>query len=221
MVFNGIQIDYMFMNLILLGGIIMKQFISILSFTALLFLLLGCSEDNMVEPVSPLADEQSLSLAKPKSVTKLKFTGTETLDAISDPSRVLDPGTVVVKGDKIILKGYTVLADITIQVEGMAEKKGTDKVIMNAVIDTLTFSGHLDGTNLFEIEGKPAWKCVWKGKRSKIGDSKWLADLKFKGIGVEDHEGSTIKGTLKAYSEMPIPLYYSGPMKGKIKVQNM
>jgi hypothetical protein len=218
----------------------MKQFISILSFITLLFLILGCSKDNMVEPVLPQADEQSSSLTKSNSdtkslaeskpdakcftkskfVKKFTFTGTETLDAISDPSRVLDPGTVVVKGDKIIIKGYTVLADISMQIEGMGEKKGTDKVMMNAVIDTLTFSGHLEGTNVFEIEGKPAWKGVWKGKRTMIGDGKWLADLKFRGIGVEDHEGSTIRGSLKAYSEMPIPLKYSGPMKGLIKFLN-
>ena len=52
----------------------MKKLISILSVLTLLFLILSCSEENLLEPVSPQDNELASSLSK--RFTKLNFTGT-------------------------------------------------------------------------------------------------------------------------------------------------
>ncbi|GBD90952.1 hypothetical protein BMS3Abin04_01674 [bacterium BMS3Abin04] len=197
----------------------MKRFISVLSIFTLLFLILACSEDNSVEPVSPQADEQSSSLSK--FVTRLNFTGTESLDAVSDPSRVLDPGTTLVKRDKIIIKGFTILDDITVNVEGMGSMSGNTKIVLNAVWDINTYTGPTFGTFIKIFNGKEAWKGVFKGHRSKVGENEWEENIKFKALGVGDNEGMVMKGTGLFISPMPVPLIFSGPIKGQIIFPNM
>jgi len=191
----------------------MKRLISILSVFTLLFLILGCNEDNIVEPLSPKADEQPSSLSK--LTTRLNFTGTETFDAVSDPSRILDPGTVIHSGNKIIIKGMKILTDISMEVEGMGLTKGQIQVIMNGVWDNVTFSGPVAGT--FE---SPVWKGIYRGYRSKIGDKEWLGELKLEAIGIGDFEGLAMKAKEMVSSDLRIPMRYIGTMKGQILVPN-
>jgi len=196
----------------------MKQFISILSVFTLLILLPGCSEDNLLEPVSPQVDEQSSSLSK--LTTRLNFTGTETFDAVSDPSCILDPGTVTLMGNKLIIEGYTILASATMEVEGMGVSQSQHIIVINAVWDNVTYSGPMKGTYIVETDSKPTWEGVYKGDRSKTGDNEWLGELELKAVGVGDFEGLALKGTEKIISDMPMPMRYTGTMKGQIIIPN-
>jgi hypothetical protein len=196
----------------------MKKFISILLTFILSFLILSCSQDNSVDPVSPNTDDQSTSLSK--RFTRLNFTGTESLDAVSDPTRILDPGTVVIKGNKIIITGFTILDDITVNVEGMGSMSGNTKIVINAVWDAETYTGHTFGTFTKIFDGVEAWQGVFNGHRSKIGENEWVENLKFRAVGLGDNEGMTMKGNGSLISPMPIPLIFSGPIEGKIIIPN-
>lgn len=196
----------------------MKRFISILFTSMLTILMLGCNENNAVDPVSPQADEQSASLSK--RFTKLNFTGTESLDAVSDESRILDPGTVVFKGKKIMITGFTVLDDITVDVEGMGVMAGNTKIVINAVWNADTYTGHTFGTFIKIFDGVDAWEGTFNGHRSKISENEWVENLKFKAVGLGDNEGMTMKGKGSLISPMPIPLIFSGPIEGQIIVPN-
>ena len=196
----------------------MKRFISTLSVITLLFLILACSEDNLLEPVSPQLDEQPSSLSK--LTIRLYFTGTETFDAVSDPSCILDPGTVTPMEDKLIIKGFTIMSTATMDVEGMGVHQSQLTVIINAVWDNVTFSGPMKGTYITEVDGKPTWNGVYKGYRSKTGENEWLGELELKAVGVGDFEGLVLKGTEKIISDMPIPMRYTGTMKGQIIIPN-
>lgn len=196
----------------------MKKFISILSFFVLSVLIYNCSENNSLEPVTPQDSDQSTSLSK--HFTKLNFTGTESLDAVSDPSRVLDPGTVVVKGKKLIIKGFTILDDITQNVEGMGSMSGNTKIVINAVWDAETYTGHTFGTFTRIFDGIDAWEGTFNAHRSKVNENEWVENLKFRALGVGDNEGMAMKGKGLLVSPMPIPLVFSGPIEGKIFVHN-
>lgn len=196
----------------------MKQFISILSVFTLLILLPGCGEDNLLEPVSPQVDEQASSLSK--LTIRLNFTGTEIFDAISDPSCILDPGTVTPMGNKLIIEGFTIMSTATMEVEGMGISQSQLIVVINAVWDNVTYSGPMNGTYITEVDGKPTWNGVYKGHRSKIGDNEWLGELELKAVGVGDFEGLALKGTEKILSDMPMPMRYTGTMEGQIIIPN-
>jgi hypothetical protein len=203
------------------GERIMKQFISILAIITLLFLIPGCGEENLLEPVSPQADEQSSSLSNLSKLTiRLNFTGTETFDAVSDPSCILDPGTVTPMGNKLIIEGFTIMTSATMEVEGMGVSQSQLIIVINAVWDNVTYSGPLKGTYVTEVDGKPTWEGVYKGYRSKIGDNEWLGELELKAVGVGDFEGLALKGTEKIISDMPMPMRYTGTMKGQIIIPN-
>ena len=162
--------------------------------------------------------EQAASLSK--HFTKLNFTGTESLDAVSDESRILDPGTVVFKGNKMIITGFTVLDDLTVNVEGMGTMIGNTEIVINAVWDVDTYTGRTFGTFTKIFNGVDAWKGVFKGHRSKISEDEWVENLKFKAVGLGDNEGMIMKGKGSLISPMPIPLVFSGPIEGQIIVPN-
>lgn len=196
----------------------MKRFISILAVITLLFLTIGCNEDSWVDPVSPQVNEQSSSLSK--LTTRLNFTGTEIFDAVSDPSCILDPGTVTLMGNKLIIEGYTILAFATMEVEGMGVSQAQHIIVINAVWDNATYCGPMKGTYIVETNGKPTWEGVYKGDRSKTGDNEWLGELELKAVGVGDFEGLALKGTEKIISDMPMPMRYTGTMEGQIIIPN-
>ncbi|MCD4729785.1 MAG: hypothetical protein K8R74_04230 [Bacteroidales bacterium] len=196
----------------------MKRFISILSVFTLLFLTIGCNEDSWVDPVSPAADEQPSSLSK--LTTRLNFTGTESFDAVSDPSCILDPGTVTPMGNKLIIEGFTIMSTATMEVEGMGVSQAQHIIVINAVWDNVTYSGPMKGTYIAEADGKPTWEGVYKGYRSKTGDNEWLGELELKAIGVGDFEGLVMKGTEKIMSDMPMPMRYTGTFEGQIIIPN-
>jgi len=196
----------------------MKRFISILLTFILSVLILSCSKDNTVDPVSPNADDQSTVLYK--HFTKLNFTGTESIDAVSDPSRILDPGTVEIRGNKIIITGFTILDDITVNIEGMEPMSGNTRIVLNAVWNVDTYTGHSFGTFTKIFNGVDAWQGVFNGHRSKLGENEWVENLKFKAVGLGENEGMTMKGKGSLVSPMPIPLIFSGPIEGKIIIPN-
>ena len=196
----------------------MKRFISILSIFILSVLILSCSQDNTVDPVSPNADDQSTALSK--HFTKLNFTGTESIDAVTDPSRILDPGTVEIRGNKIIITGFTILDDITVNIEGMEPMIGNTRIVLNAVWNVDTYTGHSFGTFTKIFNGVDAWEGDFNGHRSKIGENEWVENLKFKAVGLGENEGMTMKGEGSLVSPMPIPLIFSGPIEGKIIIPN-
>lgn len=195
----------------------MKQSISILSVCIFLFLSIGCNEESWVEPLSPVVEEQS-SLSK--LTTRLNFTGTETFDAISDPSCIVDPGTVTQLGNNLVIEGFTIISTTTMDVEGMGVSQSQLVITMNAVWDNVTFSGPMNGTYITEVDGEPKWEGVYKGYRSKIGQNEWLGQLELRAIGVGNFEGLALKGTEKTISDMPVPMRYTGTMKGQIIIPN-
>ena len=198
----------------------MKQFFAILSVVILLFLILSCSEDYLVEPNPPQADENLTSLSK--LTTRLNYTGTENFDALSDPSCILDPGNVTPMGNKLIIKGFKISSTVTMQVEGMGVTQSQVILIMNAVWDKNTFSGPMSGTYLVtDIDGNPKWEGVYKGYRNKIGDNEWLGELDLKAFGVGDFEGMVNKATEKTISDMPMPMRYKGTIEGQIMFPNL
>jgi len=196
----------------------MKRLSSFLLAFIFSVLICSCSEDNSLGPVTTPDDEQSTSLSK--HFTKLNFTGTESLDAVSDPSRVLDPGTINFRGNKIIITGFTILDDITVNIEGMGTMVGNTRIVINAVWNKDTYTGHTFGTFTKIFDGVDAWKGTFNAHRSKIGENEWVENLKFKAVGVGENEGCTMKGKGLLKSPMPIPLVFSGPIEGKIIVPN-
>jgi predicted small lipoprotein YifL len=203
---------------------------NLIVFTLVLILGLfisGCDKKGPIEPDKARGNisDQALS-AVPGSnekvecskITKLSFTGTEDLDAVSDPSRLLDPGTVVVKGDKIHVSGFTVLDDLTVTVEGMGTMVGNTKIVINALWDVQTYSGLTWGTFVKIFGGKEAWKGTFRSHRVKINDIEWKEYLDFEGDGVGDNEGMKMIGSSVLTADMPVPLRFSGPIKGEIIV---
>lgn len=196
----------------------MKRLCSILLAFIFTVLISNCGDDISLEPLASQDDDQSMLLSK--HFTKLNFTGTENLDAVSDPSRILDPGTVVLKGKKIIISGFTILDDITVNVEGMGSMSGNTKIVLDAVWDAETYTGHTFGTFTKIFDGIDAWEGTFNGHRSKINENEWVENLKFKAVGVGDNEGMTMKGKGSLVSPMPIPLIFSGPIEGEIYILN-
>lgn len=196
----------------------MKRLSSFLLAFILSVLILSCSQDNSVDPVSPNADDQSTALSK--HFTKLNFTGTESLDAVSDPTRILDPGTINFRGNKIIITGFTILDDITVNIEGMGTMTGNTRIVINAVWNKDTYTGHTFGTFTKIFDGVEAWQGVFNGHRSKLSENEWVENLKFKAVGVGENEGCTMKGKGLLKSPMPIPLIFSGPIEGQITIPN-
>ena len=119
-----------------------------------------------------------------------------------------------------MITGFTVLDDITVDVEGMGVMVGNTKIVINAVWDADTYTGRTFGTFIKIFDGVDSWEGVFNGHRSKIGESEWVENLKFKAVGLGNNEGMTMKGKGSLISPMPIPLIFSGPIKGKIIVPN-
>ena len=185
----------------------------------------GCDKKGPIESDKAQGNisDQALSAVPGSSekiecskITKLNFTGTETLDAVSDPSRLLDPGTVEVKGNKIHISGFTVLDDLTVTVDGMGTMVGNTKIVINAIWDAQTYSGLTWGSFVKIFGGKEAWKGTFRSHRVKINDTEWKEYLDFTGDGVGDNEGMKIVGKDELSADMPVPLRFSGPIKGEI-----
>jgi len=205
----------------------MKTLISFSLILILVLIISGCDQKSPIEPdkVQVNISDPALSIkSEPKEktacskITKLNFTGTETLDAVTDPTRLLDQGSVKVKGNKIHISGFTVLDDLTVTVEGMGTMVGNTKIVINAIWDAKTYSGLTWGTFVKIFNGKDAWKGTFRSHRVKINDQEWKEYLDFTGDGVGDNEGMKMIGSSVLTADMPVPLRFSGPIKGEIIV---
>ena len=205
----------------------MKSLIALNLVLILGIFISGCDKKGPIEPEKAQGSisDQALSAVPASSekveclkITKLNFSGTETLDAVTDPTRLLDQGTVKVKGDKIHISGFTVFDDLTVTVEGMGTMVGNTKIVINAIWDAKTYSGLTWGTFVKIFGGKEAWKGTFRSHRVKISDTEWKEYLDFTGDGVGDNEGMKIVGKDELTADMPVPLRFSGPIKGEIIV---
>jgi hypothetical protein len=205
----------------------MKQFVLFSLILIFALFVSGCEQESPVEPdilqgnssdPTLSAEARSFEKASCGKISKLNFTGTETLDAVSDPTRILDPGTVIVKKNKLHVRGFTVLDDLTVTVEGMGTLIGNTKIVINAIWDAETYTGLTWGTFIKIFDGKEAWKGTFRAHRSKISENEWQEDLKFKAYGVGDNKGMKMIGSGELIADMPVPLRFSGPIQGKIIV---
>ena len=134
----------------------------------------GCTEKSHLpnEPVNSL-----------EKVIITNFTANEF------PTGIIDPGTMTIVGENIIIK------DQVVESSFMADNSlvtGTAIITASGKLNMYTGEGPVHGkmTLIPDAVTGGVWECNWTGYRSKTGESEWTGNLHLAGHG----EGGEIDG---------------------------